>query len=278
MNYFILSTLTRYLLSKLRKYHEHYPKVVVYNKDFIGEEIFAYGMYEKDSIDVMLGCLNFPTQKYSIMDVGANIGNHSLQFSKTFQKVHAFEPNRQAFKLLEINTLGIQNIILHNFGLSHKNGHAFIKTPVYNLGGATVVYEKNNGDNEILLKKGDDCIHEEIAVIKMDIEGHEEYALEGLTETLKKYKPIIFTEYLNQKKEDSHLMDTLTHLGYTHFYTPYRKSLLGKKNPSFSLQFLNGLFFGKTHRIKKIETLKKENYGLLICENPLSKFRVRTTF
>ncbi|MCB0456605.1 MAG: FkbM family methyltransferase, partial [Flavobacteriaceae bacterium] len=103
--------------------------MLVYTKDFIGEEIYAFGLYEKGNINIMLNCLDFPTEEHSILDVGANIGNHTLQFSKHFKQVYAFEPNLLACDVLKLNTAGIQNIKLFNYGLSNKNGEAFLKIP-----------------------------------------------------------------------------------------------------------------------------------------------------
>ena len=44
------------------------------------------------------------------IDIGANVGNHSVFFSKKFDKVLAFEPLPMALKLLKINTEKYSNI------------------------------------------------------------------------------------------------------------------------------------------------------------------------
>ena len=46
------------------------------------------------------------------IDVGANIGNHSIFFSKFFKKVYSFEPQESVFKLLEnnVNMNNLENI------------------------------------------------------------------------------------------------------------------------------------------------------------------------
>ncbi|MEZ4818186.1 MAG: FkbM family methyltransferase [Flavobacteriaceae bacterium] len=279
MIYYLLSNITRFFLAKLRKYHTGYPKILVYTKDFIGEEIYAFGLYEKGNINIMLNCLDFPTEEHSILDVGANIGNHTLQFSKHFKEVYAFEPNLLAFDVLKLNTVGIQNIKLFNYGLSNKNGEAFLKIPEYNIGGATVVNERDSEKNKILLKKGDDVINFPFAVMKMDIEGHELKAIEGLAETLIKHKPILFLEFLNKTGTgDMIIINLLKNLGYTNFYEPYKKTLLGSRNNGYFFEFINGLFFVQNNSLKKIEAFKKENYTLLVCENPTSEFKVEPNF
>ena len=40
----------------------------------------------------------------TVLDIGANIGNHSLFFSNYFYKVLSFEPHPKIFKVLAINT------------------------------------------------------------------------------------------------------------------------------------------------------------------------------
>ena len=46
------------------------------------------------------------------LDVGANIGNHTVRFSAPkFEKVYCYEPNKVAFYLLSINTKPLSNVV-----------------------------------------------------------------------------------------------------------------------------------------------------------------------
>ena len=63
--------------------------------------------------------LSFEPSNYNCVDVGANIGNHSILFSNFFKKVTSFEPQKEVFEVLKLNTRKIQNISIINKGLSN---------------------------------------------------------------------------------------------------------------------------------------------------------------
>lgn len=136
-----------------------------------------------------------------ILDIGANIGNHTLYWltssSQNIQKVYSFEPIQSTFKILkkniEINNLSEKSKIF-NYGLSDENTNALIdKMSLENIGGTQIKkYESGN----LILKKLDDIDIEEnhIDLIKIDVEKHELNVLKGALNTIKKYKPLIFVE------------------------------------------------------------------------------------
>jgi FkbM family methyltransferase len=73
---------------------------------------------------------NYKEQK-EIIDIGANIGNHSLFFLKFLncKKVHSFEPFLDNLKLLEKNTSSFgEKSIIYKIALSNKDG----EMPLYN--------------------------------------------------------------------------------------------------------------------------------------------------
>jgi hypothetical protein len=58
--------------------------------DSIGQAIILNGFYERE---LLQGMCSLVLDKNSIaLDVGANIGNHSLFFSNNFDSVISFEP------------------------------------------------------------------------------------------------------------------------------------------------------------------------------------------
>ena len=58
----------------------------------IDRQVYLYGGYEREKISVFLNLLA-DDARHCILDIGANVGNHSLAFSSVFREVHAFEPN-----------------------------------------------------------------------------------------------------------------------------------------------------------------------------------------
>ena len=81
----------RYLSKK------NHPSIAVFVDDCVGLNVICHEVYEKDYLDLIINSLNEETLKNTLIDVGANIGNHSLYFSKCFQNVLSFEPQENIF-------------------------------------------------------------------------------------------------------------------------------------------------------------------------------------
>jgi FkbM family methyltransferase len=137
-----------------------------------------------------------------ILDVGANIGNHSI-FWATIGKasvVHAFEPVPETYKILckniEINSIS-KVVTPHNIGLGKKQSAAVIDFHASdNIGGTSI--KESNILNKYVMRV--DCLDnmdlklKKIDFIKIDVEGFEIDVLMGMLKTLEKYRPIVFIE------------------------------------------------------------------------------------
>ena len=136
---------------------------------------------------------NFP--QGTVLDVGANIGNHTLYLAKftSARVIHAFEPMPKSFYHLKSNVLlnRCDNVVLHNFALSDKAGSARMEFPdPINQGMAKI----SNRGTEVQLLKLDDLNFEEVSLIKIDVEGHEMNVLRGGFETLQRCRPHVYVE------------------------------------------------------------------------------------
>lgn len=275
MKYYLFSTLTRFLLGKLRKYHKDDEQMLVFSRDFIGEEIFAYGSYEKTEIKTIIGSFKFDSTKFNALDIGANIGNHSLVFSKHFKNVYCFEPNNIVYHVLKLNTLNKKNIKLHNIGLSDQNTKSFLSVPQGNIGGGEVLSKKDKDNVEISLKRFDENFNVDFSFVKIDIEGHELSALNGMKDSLIKYKPLISFELINSSDHKNDLIRFLRNLGYNNFYIPYEPKLFFLKNSrSFLSKLLSGLFLKNKCQLKKLENFERPFYNIVVCEHQSSNFRI----
>jgi FkbM family methyltransferase len=152
-----------------------------------------------------------------MIDVGANIGNHTIYLAKyCATKVMAFEPFPDTFKLLDKNITdnGLQfNVIASNYGLSDNYESVFMKSVNGNAGMNKVDSE---GDAPVQLIAFDLILDLDrpITLIKLDCEGYEEKALLGMIETVKKYKPALFIE-CQTEKELVAISKILIPLGYS---------------------------------------------------------------
>jgi FkbM family methyltransferase len=138
--------------------------------------------------------INLSTDEVFI-DGGGFIGDTTLNFiEKTkgkFKKIHVFEPVKinfdnipQIFHSLNINQT---NIAIHNCGLSSSEKEVCFNQ---NSSGATIDIKGDASVKLVALDKYlSDAERKEITYIKLDIEGSEMEALEGMRETITKYKP-----------------------------------------------------------------------------------------
>ncbi len=121
--------------------------------------------------------------------------------SKYAAEIHAFEPWDPVLKRFQemVRLNHIENIVLHPYGIGDSNSKkAFYKPPQDNLGTGSFV-SGFKGDNtyegELEIQIGDDAVKrsglKSVDLIKMDIEGYEKLALEGLRKTLRTYRPIV---------------------------------------------------------------------------------------
>ena len=77
-----------------------FPQLACYTFDYIAMQINIYGRYENELLECLSDLLLkiTPDNRRICLDVGANIGNHSLYFSGYFDKVFSFEPNKKFFR------------------------------------------------------------------------------------------------------------------------------------------------------------------------------------
>lgn len=133
------------------------------------------------------------------VDIGANIGNHSLFFALFghASRVIPFEPNPLAYKMLLANVAfnDLQDVIdlgHLGLGLSDQDAEGFaMQERSKNLGGAKMLADKGN----IPVRTGDALLSGVTpSLIKIDVEGMEMSVLTGLSDTIEREKPAIFVE------------------------------------------------------------------------------------
>jgi len=128
-----------------------------------------------------------------LFDVGANIGGYSNYLAAIFPKnriIHSFEPSKNTFNELRENTTTIDNIIISNIGLSDQAGQRILYSSTHSSGLSSVYNRqiihhgiKMEEKEKIWLETIDNyCAKhkiDKIHFLKLDIEGHELFALKG---------------------------------------------------------------------------------------------------
>lgn len=272
----LTALLTRYGLGVLARKYPDRPSMLIYSNDFIGADIMAYGGYEKEYQECLLRSLDFEPHSTVAIDVGANIGTHSRKLANSFKHVYAFEPLPQNFKVLEINTNGFENVTRFPFGISSEAKEVPLFWNPRNMGGASVVKSKrHNQETVVKVQPLEPSGFENVALIKIDVEGHELEALRGLTALIQKHRPILSIECNFRSVINTELLDQIRELGYSNIGIPQIKNLTGAVAPSFPNELLSSLLFSKTARLKQVVRLKEVNYPMVIFTHPESAYQLK---
>lgn len=216
------------LLKRARGYRKTHPQMAVFAHDFISTEINVYGRYEQRELTVLSRLIAGLDRSKQVLDVGANIGNHTLFFVREgFERIHAFEPNPRTVRLLEFNTERHPQVTVHDFGLSWRDTTLEAMIPLTNTGGASL--EAGHQDAcaagaerlSFDVKRFDDLAlaQQSVGLLKIDVEGHEPEALSGMMDTLNRDMPVVVFE-CNRKTERAsaeRLVAMLREVGYDRF-------------------------------------------------------------
>ena len=162
--------------------------------------------------------LDFVDNFRNAIDIGAHIGQWTMQMAKDFNHVIAFEPLELHFSCFEKNLEGCSNVTLHGMGLSNEAHWADFHSGTPNSHGDTWVVE--DGPGQYNLETLDSFELTEVDFIKVDCEGYELFILQGGEQLLLANKPTVIVE---QKKgmaakyglEDREAVDYLRGLGAT---------------------------------------------------------------
>ena len=223
------------LKRRRREFVRRFPQVACFAFDFISTEIAVRGRFDRDELNCLCSQLfNRMTTRRICLDIGANIGNHSLVFAQHFDRVLAFEPNPRTFKLLAINSELAPNIVPYRLGASNRKGTMTAYQDALNLGAtttSTAISSHREANQKGLIStvqfdvdRLDDFLGvsdlKQVDFIKLDVEGHEAAALEGMGNILRVSSPIIVMEAFSDSFTDgkSQSVEILKSHGYRNFY------------------------------------------------------------
>jgi FkbM family methyltransferase len=199
------------------------------NKFDIGKQFLFLGQYENFFLDFLQ---KFKEEYPTFIDVGANIGLHSLIYSlKPTNKIIAFEPVKRNYEIFAKNLIinNSSNIIINNFALMDLNHFKSIHHDLVNPAASSFkqLFHKHNTSLETVEIKTLDSLNlskslKSIDLIKIDTEGSELFVLKGAIKTISLFKPLIILEMLRKWsfKFDYHPNDIialLSEIGYETF-------------------------------------------------------------
>lgn len=197
-----------------------------YDERIIPLEIINFGEFEGDELRAIRKIMS---NGWTVFDVGANIGWYSLNLAKSFTNLNvvAFEPVPSTFQYLRDNLSlnNVTNVSAHNLGLSNEEGTKDMYFYREGMGNASLsdLSERENVEKISTQFTTMDMFASKHNLkpdfIKCDVEGAELFVFQGAIETLKKDKPVVFTEMLRKwsAKFNYHpndIIDLFSGLGY----------------------------------------------------------------
>jgi len=201
------------------------------NDQYVGKALDLYGEYSEGEVAIFREIVR-PGDV--VLDIGANLGAHTLFFSKAVGShgaVLAFEPQRLIFLTLCANIAlnNITNTVCYWNALSDKPG--VVTVPVldprraYNFGG--VGMDGHQRGDQIRVMCVDDFNLPRCRLMKIDVEGMEQRVLQGAVKTIQQHHPILYVE--NDRAERSEaLIEFIRSWGY-HLYW-HRPLLFNRDN------------------------------------------------
>lgn len=184
-----------------------YGQYNVLSSDYISKKLLNGVYYEKDKIDKVLSHLN---EGDVVVDVGANLGIHSIPYGKKIGengKLYLFEPQCVIYNLLEKNVK--RNLPtnlqyhLYNCALGHITCNTtmnakcdknriidYHRSQETNYGGLNL----GIGGEHIDMITLDSLKLDKVNYIKIDVEGAEKLVIYGARRTIEDHRPLVFFE------------------------------------------------------------------------------------
>lgn len=202
------------MLARKKREHQFFTE----GRSNIDRHIMSDGYFEKGILDALRDVVEKSGHTGLMVDVGANIGNHTVALADLFERVESVEPHPILFHVLAANVMRnrLSNVTLHNFGLANEDASAILVNPAESHG-AALVQGRSMLSQERLGRKAEDWGDEfsvelkstadfflsfgdalDRAFIKIDVEGMEQEIVTAMLPLLREFKPIVGFEWFTQ--------------------------------------------------------------------------------
>ena len=252
-------------------------RFAVLANDTVSEEVLVAGLYEETLLLMLFEHVFAPCKADFAggvaLDVGANIGNHSVFMARHFSRVLSFEPNPTALAPLRCNVelAGAHHVHVFPVGLADRAGTLdFVQNQSGNLGGSGFAFTglRSGAVISCEVAKGDDLLTPAalggaLRLVKIDVEGAELAVLKGLAATLRREHPLVLFESNRAEGPGGgrEVFACLRDLGYVRFLSIEEPTLAGGR---FG-RLLTRLLYGERLRALPIESPERPPYSLLVA-------------
>jgi FkbM family methyltransferase len=156
-------------------------------------------------------CEQYLTEDSTFVDIGSHIGSYSIILSKKCKKVVAFEPEKEIFECMAINTCinNIFNIEMHNVGIGYLSKDLSEEKILYQLSEDGLQSTLKEGflkssdvikSQKVIVKTLDSYNLTNVDFIKINVNGYELEVLKSGFSTLfnNNFPPIVFRSIENE--------------------------------------------------------------------------------
>lgn len=165
------------------------------------------------------------------IDVGANVGDYVRTFLAAGCRCVAFECNPRLARLLTDRYRGDDRVVIRDEALSSVGGTAELRIPTYwwaeSDGGSTIECANPVAIGfwpvkrfSVRRRRLDEVVVDDVAIIKIDVEGHELDVLRGATALLDRCHPALIVECEDRHRPGAigELFGFLAERGYRGFF------------------------------------------------------------
>jgi len=223
---------------------EHYLSTL----EWIGRYVILQGSFEPKTL---VKCEELLGSGGVLVDIGANIGLHSLHLSKIENvKVYSVEPSAHNFQLL-LKNIALNkavNVYPINIGLSKNDAFAYLDKSQSDNTGSVQVVDQDSGNNSYLIRLTTlfELVSylklDRIDLVKIDVEGFEMNVFEGYFDLGATVMPAnIMMEFSAMMERTGHsltdCLDYFTKWGYVPYTIEGKPYELNDELPEHNLWF-----------------------------------------
>lgn len=181
----------------------------------IGWRLLVHGKFERSEMDL---CRSFLKPDSIVVDIGANIGLHSVAFAAAVPhgSVISVEPSPATYLQLLRNVAPLGNVMTLNCALSSNTGvtNFYVSTDSAYSGIKDTGLKNVSKLIRIPCYTGDQVISSlrvgRIDFLKIDVEGFETEVIRGLEEMIREFRPVIFCEIFGGKSSNPDPTETIS--------------------------------------------------------------------
>ena len=186
----------------------------------IDRHILSEGLFEKGVIDVLRDAIVAADKRELLIDIGANIGNHTVALAALFKEGAAVEPHPVLFRVLTANVIrnNHAHVTCHNFGLADEDIRATLTEPADNHSIARVKERSKlppetfglssaqfGNEHSVELRSAHTFFAQfgdklNGAFVKIDVEGMEEEIITAIAPLLATYRPLVGFEWFTSSQ------------------------------------------------------------------------------